>query len=80
MHATHIGSQFQQHLDSMALSSSGCSMEWGIVLLVLHIHISFTTNQGVDAVSVACVCVHGGGGRGEGSAFVNSMLVNTSLW
>ena len=64
---THIGSQFQQHLDGMALSPSGRSMERGVVLLVLHIHISSATNKAVDAVSVSwegrgggedvCVCV-----------------------
>ena len=60
---THICSQFQQHLDGMALSPSGGSMERGVVLLVLDIHISSTANKAVDAVSVAwegvrvCVCV-----------------------
>ena len=59
MLVTHIGPQFQQHLDSMALSPSGRGMERGVVLLVLHIHISSATNKAVDAVSVAW---EGGGG------------------
>ena len=50
---THIDPQFKQHLDGMALMSpGGCGMEQGVVLLVLHIHISSTTNKAVDAVSV----------------------------
>ena len=72
IYLTHIGAQFQQHLDGMALSPSSSGMERGVVLLVLHIHISSVTNKAVDAVSVAwegmCVCVCGGGGgwNGEG--------------
>ena len=65
---THIGPQFQQHLDGMALSPGSSSMERGVVLLVLHIHISSATNKAVDAVSVAwegvCMCVWRGGGGG----------------
>ena len=55
---THIGAQFQQHLDGMALSPGSRGMERGVVLLVLHIHVSSATNKAVDAVSVAW----GGGG------------------
>ena len=68
MLVTHIGPQFQQHLDSMALSPGGRSMERSVVLLVLHIHISSATNKAVDAVSVAWEggCVGGGGGMGRG--------------
>ena len=60
---THICSQFQQHLDGMALSPGSRSMERSVVLLVLDIHVSSTANKAVDAVSVAweglrvCVCV-----------------------